>query len=209
MQAGLFDQAPRSDCYEEHDLGDASIREYQRAFSFEEATYYLQKLRDNIPWRQAYLTIAGKSIAVPRLQCWMGDSDAVYGYSGLRLTPEPWHEAVESIRQRIRVLTGAEFNSVLLNYYRDGKDSVAWHADDESELGSNPIIASVSLGAVRDFELKHKLTKGAARYRLPLQNGSLLLMGNTLQNRWLHQIPKTNSESSPRINLTFRQILKN
>ena len=208
MQPGLFGQAQQPDCYEEHDLGDASIREYRRAFSIDEANYYLQNLRENIPWRQDSLTIAGKSIAVPRLQCWMGDSDAVYGYSGLRLTPEPWHEAVQSIRERIRVLTGAEFNSVLLNYYRNGKDSVAWHADDESELGSNPIIASVSFGAPRDFELKHKLGKKTAKYRLLLQSGSLLLMGNTLQNRWLHQVPKTNSESCPRINLTFRQILK-
>lgn len=151
--------------------------------------------------------MAGKTVPIPRLQCWMGDPQARYGYSGMRLKPGPWQQPVSAIRARVRQLTGQEFNSVLLNYYRDGQDSVAWHADDEPELGPEPVIASVSFGAERVFQLKHKFRSDAPRHRLILSSGSLILMDRTLQNKWLHQIPKSKSVTSPRINLTFRTII--
>jgi alkylated DNA repair dioxygenase AlkB len=136
----------------------------------------------------------------------MGDQGSSYGYSGIKLEPVPWQALVSEIKQYMQTLSGTDFNSVLLNYYRDGQDSVAWHADDEAELGSNPVIASLSLGAQRMFHLRHKRDKSRDRYRMALRNGSVLIMGNTLQNNWLHQLPKEFNLQSPRINLTFRKV---
>jgi len=161
----------------------------------------------NIPWRQDMLMIAGKEIPVPRLQCWMGNPRARYGYSGLQLTPIGWSDNVLSIRRSVQSLTGIKFNSVLLNYYRDGKDSVSWHSDDEPELGLKPIIASVSFGAERIFQLRHKIRKDLPKYCIVLRNGSVLLMGDTLQSNWIHQLPKVRGLSEPRINLTFRNVI--
>jgi alkylated DNA repair dioxygenase AlkB len=139
----------------------------------------------------------------------MGDAQSEYGYSGIRLSPAPWTSAVNLIRQRINALTGCEFNSVLLNRYRSGQDSVAWHADDEPELGPDPIIASVSFGCERTFQLKPK--KGSKhsskKIEIVLRNGSIVIMKNGLQNNWVHQIPKVNYEIDERINLTFRTII--
>ena len=161
----------------------------------------------NIPWRQDMLMIAGKEIPVPRLQCWMGNPRARYGYSGLQLTPIGWSDNVLSIRRSVQSLTGIKFNSVLLNYYRDGRDSVSWHSDDEPELGLKPIIASVSFGAERIFQLRHKIRKDLPKYCIVLRNGSVLLMGDTLQSNWIHQLPKVRGLSGPRINLTFRNVI--
>lgn len=207
MQNSLFEALESPDYCCVHTLGDDSIREYPYAFNGVESEYYLKKLISKIKWKQDYLRLAGKCIAVPRLQCWMGDPQAHYAYSGIQLQPEPWQELVLAIRARISGLTGHEFNSVLLNYYRDGRDSVAWHADDEKELGPEPVIASVSFGAERVFQLKHKHLSEAPRHRFKLHNGSILVMGKTIQNNWLHQIPKTKLKIGPRINLTFRTIL--
>ena len=207
MQNSLFDPDDSPDhCYR-HQLADASIQEYPKAFSIQESDFYLSKLISDISWKQDSLKIAGKRVPVPRLQCWMGDPQARYAYSGIQLDPEPWSELVIAIRTRICELTGHQFNSALLNYYRHGQDSVAWHADDEKELGPEPVIASVRFGAERPMQLKHKHQAGAPRYRILLRNGSMILMGKTLQNNWLHQIPKTKSITDPRINLTFRTII--
>lgn len=209
MQANLFDDSSDSDYLLQHKLDDAIIEEYPYAFSQAESASILQELLNAIPWRQEYLKIAGKVIAVPRLQCWMGDHASQYGYSGLRLKPLPWNGLVEKIRQRVEKLSAIEFNSVLINYYRSGQDSVAWHADDEPELGRDPIIASVSFGAERFFQLKRRQANEPGKFQLKLRNGSILVMGSGLQDNYLHQLPKVKDLNSPRINLTFRNIIKN
>lgn len=207
MQPNLFSDLYDHAFYEDHRLGDATIREYPHVFSFKESDRIMLSLARNIPWRQDMLMIAGKEIPVPRLQCWMGSPGAKYGYSGLQLAPIGWSEIVLSIRRSVQLLTGIEFNSALLSYYRDGSDSVSWHSDDEPELGLKPIIASVSFGAERVFQLRHKIRKGLPKYRIVLRNGSVLLMGDTLQSNWIHQLPKVKGLSEPRINLTFRNVI--
>lgn len=201
MDAGNPDQ------FQDHNLGSAIIREFPQAFEHQAADRLLGRLLTEIPWQQDSIRIAGRLIDVPRLQCWMGDAGSRYGYSGIRLQPASWHETVLSIRHRVQDLAAMEFNSVLLNYYRNGQDSVAWHADDEKELGPDPLIASVSLGAERPFQLKPKIPGSSSNYRLLLQSGSLLLMGKGLQINWLHQLPKVKNLNTPRINLTFRNIV--
>lgn len=207
MQSSLFDNPASNNDFESHDLGDAKIDEYPAAFDSELALELVNTLINEIPWHQDSIVIAGAARLVPRLQCWMGDAQSRYGYSGIRLSPEPWTESVMGIKRRLFDLTGLNFNSVLLNYYRNGNDSVAWHADDERELGIDPIIASVSLGAERDFQLCPKDSSSrAVKVRLKLRNGSLLVMGKGLQNNWLHQVPKAKNVTEPRINLTFRNV---
>ncbi len=207
MQSNLFSGLYDPAFYEDHRLDDAAIREYPHVFSFKESDRIMLSLVTNIPWRQDMLMITGKEIPVPRLQCWMGNPRARYGYSGLQLTPIGWSDNVLSIRRSVQSLTGIKFNSVLLNYYRDGRDSVSWHSDDEPELGLKPIIASVSFGAERIFQLRHKIRKDLPKYCIVLRNGSVLLMGDTLQSNWIHQLPKVRGLSEPRINLTFRNVI--
>jgi alkylated DNA repair dioxygenase AlkB len=210
MQSSLFDTQDNGRSPISHQLEGGTLDEYPTAFSVEESSKYNELLMSSTPWQQDFLTIAGKRIAVPRLQCWMGDESSEYGYSGIRLTPAPWTNAVSLVRQRIYELTGYEFNSVLLNLYRSGQDSVAWHADDEPELGPNPIIASVSFGCERTFQLKPKAKhpKSAAKHEIVLRNGSILIMRNNIQSNWLHQLPKVKHDIGARINLTFRTIIK-
>lgn len=204
MQAQLF-QGSQSTT-EDIDLGEGQLRLILEAFEFRKSEGWLATLLSEISWQQDTLWIAGREVLVPRLQCWMGDLGSNYGYSGIRLEPEPWNDLVLEIKADVEERSGQAFNSVLLNLYRDGRDSVSWHADDERELGADPVIASVSLGETRRFDLKHKTDKSRERLRLDLPHGSLLIMGKGIQNNWLHQIPKSNYVSSPRINLTFRQI---
>jgi len=205
MQAPLFQDNPHE--LETIHLGAGQLRLQPQAFNPTEATDLMRTLLAEIPWRQDSLWIAGREIPVPRLQCWMGDAGSLYGYSGMRLEPEPWIDPVQRIRDRVQALSGLQFNSVLLNLYRDGQDSVAWHADDEAELGRDPVIASVSLGAVRSFQMKHRHDKTIEKCRIELPHGSLLIMDKGIQNKWLHQIPKQKSITGPRINLTFRNIV--
>jgi alkylated DNA repair dioxygenase AlkB len=207
MQANLFDGDEPTGEAIKHSIDDALLLEYPQIVDSAEATQMFETLIADIPWQQEHLRIAGKLRAIPRLQCWMGDRTSEYGYSGVRLTPCPWHETVKAIHDRVADLSGSTFNSVLINYYRNGQDSVAWHADDESELGESPVIASVSLGAERIFELKQKHQTPAKKYKLPLRHGSLLIMGGTMQQHWLHQLPKVQGLNEERINLTFRNII--
>lgn len=207
MQANLFDESVHPDQYIEHDLGDAQFREYPLAFDPALAESLLKTLLKDIRWQQEYLRIAGKLHPVPRLQCWMGDRASLYGYSGVRLKPCPWDDTVREIHHRVHELTGLSFNCVLINYYRNGQDSVSWHADDERELGEAPIIASLSMGAERKFQLKHKHNSPPQRYQLQLRSGSLLLMGGSMQSNWLHQLPKAQGLQQARINLTFRNTV--
>jgi alkylated DNA repair dioxygenase AlkB len=209
MQSSLFDTIVPPQGKLSHKLAGGILDEFPAAFSVEESNQFMALLMSSTPWQEDYLSIAGKKIAVPRLQCWMGDAQSDYGYSGIRLTAVPWSYEVDQIRLRISELAGVEFNSVLLNLYRNGSDSVAWHADDEPELGPDPVIASVSFGCERTFQLKPKNPTRATRgkHEIVLRNGSLVIMKNGIQNNWLHQIPKVRYSIGKRINLTFRTII--
>lgn len=191
-------------------LPDAELYYWPDLVPAADAHCHFHALRDTITWRQDTIVIAGKRIAVPRLNAWYGDSHAVYTWSGIRFESLPWMPLLAQLRdtvvQRITADTGmrATFNSVLANYYRDGNDSVAWHADDEPELGRNPLIASFSLGATRRFCMRHVTLK--QRFELPLPAGSLLLMVGTTQHHWQHQVPKEKAVTAGRVNLTFRSV---
>jgi len=171
----------------------------------EEAALLFRSLRDDVPWRQDRVRIHGREFLQPRLSAWYGDPGTVYTYSGLTLSPEPWPALLSSLRGRVEVDAGAGFNSVLCNLYRDGKDSMGFHADDEPELGSNPVIASVSLGATRRFSLRH-VKRAGDKLDLELPGGSLLVMAGSTQHFWRHAVPKRPSVLASRINLTFRRI---
>ena len=162
----------------------------------------LARLIADTAWRSETITVWGKQHPQPRLTAWHGD--AAYSYSGLRLEPLPFTPLQQQIRAAAEAATGRHFNSVLLNYYRDGRDSMGMHSDNEPELGSEPAIASISFGAARTFVLQHKVTK--QRIRLNLTDGSLLLMAGSLQRCWLHGINKVTRHVGPRVNLTFRFI---
>ncbi len=165
----------------------------------EEADRYFAYLLTGIAWEERQ-GLFGQPL--PRLTAWFADRGVDYGYSGVVHTGAGWDEVVEEVRRQVEEATGGQFNSVLLNRYRDGRDSVAWHADDEPELGEAPLIASVSLGATRKFVLKHQ--DGSDRRAYWLAHGSLLVMGGTLQHHYLHALPKTTAPVGERINLTFR-----
>lgn len=162
-------------------------------------------LRVEVNWRQDVLNTPGGQVPFPRLTAWQGDPGAVYVYSGVRNTPSPWTSTVLMLRDRLQEKLGAKFNSVLLNCYRGGVDSMGWHADDEPELGNEPVIASVSLGATRTFELRHR-KKALPWERYALAAGSLLVMKGTTQENWLHRVPKEPNAHGERINLTFRWV---
>ena len=146
----------------------------------------------------------GKKINFPRLTAWYGDNDKPYSFSGITLQPIPWNTEILEIKRKIEPEAKVTFNSVLLNLYRNGNDSISWHTDAEPELGKNPVIASVNFGATRKFQLKH--IKTGERREIELEHGSLLIMQGELQHYWQHQVPKTNKIIGERINLTFRVI---
>lgn len=213
MSARFFDL--RDDGAPDRPIGRASERLavpdgegvlYRRAFTPAERAHLFAVLREETAWRQQVITVYGRAIASPRLSAWHGDPEAVYGYSGLRLEPAPWTPTLRIVRERVEALAATRFNSVLLNLYRDGQDSMGWHSDDEPELGTNPVIASVSLGATRTFQFKHKQNPDL-KLSLDLTHGSLLLMRGGTQHFWKHQVPKTKKPLGPRINLTFRVII--
>jgi alkylated DNA repair dioxygenase AlkB len=163
------------------------------------------RLRAEIAWEQHHLTIFGRRVASPRQSCWIGDADAVYTYSGTRFAPQAWTPVLTQLRERLDALCGQSFNSVLCNLYRDGRDSMGWHSDDEPELGSEPVIASLSFGAVRRFRLRHKRDP-ALQLVLELPPGSLLVMAGATQRNYRHDLPRALRVHEPRINLTFRRI---
>ena len=169
----------------------------------------LEELSDTVAWRQEPIKLFGKEVMQPRLTAWHGDPTARYSYSGLALDPQPWTPALQQLRQQVQAVTHTHFNSVLLNLYRTGQDSMGWHADDEPALGPAPVIASVSLGATRRFRLRPRNPAQLlhAPVSVDLPSGSLLLMGGTTQQHWLHAVPKTARPTAPRLNLTFRLIV--
>ncbi|WP_341222005.1 alpha-ketoglutarate-dependent dioxygenase AlkB family protein [Polaribacter atrinae] len=168
------------------------------------ADKYLKRLIEDIKWKQESMNMYGKEIPFPRLTSWYGDQDKPYSFSGITLQPHPWSPGLLKVKKDIELKANVIFNSVLLNRYRDGSDSISWHTDAEKELGENPVIASVNFGAERKFQLKHKDTN--ERIDIILQHGSLLIMQGELQHYWKHQIPKTKKPLGERVNLTFRVI---
>lgn len=168
------------------------------------ADTYLTRLREDLDWREETLVIAGRKITAPRLVCWYGDAQANYRYSGADHSPLPWTAALLELKARVESYCGRSFNSVLGNFYRDGGDSLGWHADKEKALGPEPYIASLSFGAARRFDLRHNQTRQTLS--LSLSHGSLLVMGGSLQRDWRHRVPKMPGAAGPRINLTFRTI---
>lgn len=162
----------------------------------------MARLLEETTWREDTIVVYGKRHLQPRLSAWYGD--AAYAYSGLRLAPAPWTPLLHTLRAAVQDATGRHFNSVLLNLYRNERDSMGMHSDDEPELGPEPAIASLSFGAKRTFILKHKYTRKTVR--IDLDDGNLLLMSGTTQTNWLHGINKMTRHAGPRINLTFRNI---
>lgn len=187
-------------------LPDATVV-YQPGFlSASEAREFFERLHQQLDWRSEDLTLFGKRLTVPRLTAWYGDPGAHYTYSRLPHAPLPWTDGLQALRIRLEAATGHPFNGVLCNLYRDGSDSMAWHRDNEPELGVHPVIASLSLGATRKFRLRHTVRKDLGVVELPLEAGSLLLMAGETQQHWEHEVRKSKSVTAPRINLTFRCV---
>ncbi|MDA9597042.1 alpha-ketoglutarate-dependent dioxygenase AlkB [Flavobacteriaceae bacterium] len=188
------------------ELPNAQLRYFQNFLSVEAANYYYKVFLKNIPWQQDNVKVYGKTYAQPRLTSLHSNTFETYTYSGLTLKPHIMIPELLELLNQIQVVSNDEYNSVLLNLYRDGADSNGWHADNEKELGKHPQIASFSLGASRFFHFKHRRIK-EEKYKMELHHGSLLLMEGAMQKNWLHQIPKTKKPMQPRINLTFRKII--
>jgi alkylated DNA repair dioxygenase AlkB len=185
----------------------AALRLFEGWLSPAEADDALADLLRTTPWAQQNIVLFGRSIPQPRLTAWMGDPDSTYTYSGLTQHPAPWTPAVAALRTRVEATAERAYNGVLLNLYRDGDDSMGLHADDEPELGKEPVIASVSLGAERTFVLKpKKRQRESAPLRLVLPHGSLLVMDAAVQQGWVHGVPKEPRVRAPRVNLTFRCV---
>ena len=186
-------------------LKDADVWYYPIFFDTIEANYYFEALLKNLDWRQDNITLFGKTYLQPRLTTFYAENKNTYKYSNIIMKPHSFKGDLLEIKNKIETQLKIKFTSCLANLYRDGKDSNGWHADDEKELGKNPIIASVSFGAERVFHFKNK-KDSALKTKLVLQHGSLLLMQGETQHNWLHQIPKTKKQVGKRINLTFRII---
>lgn len=170
----------------------------------EEADRLFLAMEATMDWHEEFIRMAGRSVRVPRRVAWHGDSGAVYHYSGVRHEPRPWTPDLLALKTRLEAFCGHRFNSVLGNRYADGQDAMGWHADNEPELGSEPFIASLSLGAERRFDIRHNTRREVLH--LPLAHGSLLTMSGSFQSHWQHRIPKQTTITAPRINLTFRMI---
>ena len=166
----------------------------------------MRRLIEEVPWKSEKIVVWGKRLLQPRLTAWYGDSGRNYTYSGIHLSPLPWTAVLLDIKSRVEAIAGDKFNSVLLNYYRDHRDSMGMHSDDERELGKLPLVASLSLGEERTFILKHKTREDLKPVRLKLASGSLLFMKGETQRHWKHGIEKETRPCGPRVNLTFRRI---
>lgn len=187
------------------ELEDGYLEYYPAFLSESEANEIFCKLMNLQNWKHEKIKIFGREVYQPRLTALFGNPGNSYKYSGITMKPDPFPDFLKEIKLKSEKLCRTEFNICLANLYRNGSDSMGWHADDEKELGSQPIIASLSLGEERIFHLKHK-SKPAEKYKKRLQHGSLLIMKGTTQEFWKHQLPKTKKKVEPRINLTFRKI---
>jgi len=188
------------------DLPDADVAIDPAWLAPAQANALFAELRDGIAWEVHRIRLFGKLVESPRLSCWIGDPGAAYVYSGARFEPQRWPLALLPVRERLQRDTGIAFNSVLANLYRDGRDRMGWHSDNEPELGRDPTIASLSLGAERRFVLKHRSVASLKR-TVVLAHGSLLLMAGGTQASYRHALPASSRVVEPRINLTFRRIL--
>jgi alkylated DNA repair dioxygenase AlkB len=186
-------------------IPDAEIEYYPNFFESHRANELFEKLKTEIPWQQDRITVFGKTHPQPRLTSLFGNEGKPYSYSNIVMQPNAWTPLLMFVKNEIEEVCHENFTTVLLNHYRDGKDSNGWHADNERELGRNPVIASVSFGAERSFHLQHNTIK-EQKLKIILEHGSLLIMKGATQHFWKHQIPKTAKEIGPRINLTFRII---
>lgn len=184
---------------------DGEVFYYPNFLIKEEADFFLEKLKEECTWQQDSINFKGKIQLIPRLQAWYGDPEKTFTYSGIKLTPLNWTPDLLTLRTKLEERMNILFTSVLVNLYRDGNDSVSWHADDEEGLGVNAVIASISLGATRTFKLKHMSEKNMRR-DLKLEHGSLTVMQGATQHKWFHSVPKEPDEKNSRINLTYRVI---
>jgi alkylated DNA repair dioxygenase AlkB len=187
---------------------DAELLYYESVDFRVDSKLLMKTVVEETHWRSDPITLFGKTFMQPRLMAWHGDPGASYSYSGINNAPEPWTALLRKLKKHVEALAEAEFNSVLLNYYRDQNDSMGLHADDEPELGARPVIASLSLGDVRTLYFSHRTDKHIANVRLPLADSSLLIMKGCTQEYWKHGIRKQKRPRGPRLNLTFRQIIK-
>lgn len=184
---------------------DGCVIHYAQFIKADKQNDIFEKLIEEINWKQEGMKMYGKEILFPRLTAWYSSNNKSYKYSGVVNEPQGFTSTLLDLKNKIETLTGSFYNSALLNYYRTGNDSMGWHSDDEKELGQNPNIASLSFGATRKFQFKHK-TIPKSIININLESGSLLIMKNETQHNWLHQIPKVKL-AEPRINITFRNIL--
>ena len=196
----LFNQEPIN-----LNLPDAEFIYYPNFFSKEKADIFFETLLEETPWQHDEITIFGKKILQPRLTSLYGNEGKSYGYSNIVMHPHAFNNTLTFIKDEIENTINEHFTTVLLNLYRNEKDSNGWHADNEKELGGDPVIASLSLGEERVFQIKHNTNKEVKR-SIILQHGSLLVMKNGAQIHYKHQIPKASKSKKPRINLTFRNI---
>ena len=184
---------------------DLKIRIEEDFFNSVDSNKLLKKFISKLPWESMIIKMFGKDTQIPRLQCWIGDEGCEYKYSGKQLNRQIWSQDLIMIRKKIYEELKIDFNSVLANYYRDGKDSMGWHSDNEKELGPDPTIASISFGSERNLVFRNKITKETLA--IPQTNGCLILIDGETQKNWQHSIKKTQKVIGPRINLTFRNII--
>lgn len=185
---------------------DGEVYLFPALFSAAESNALYELLSANIQWKQEPIVIFGREIMQPRLTAWYGDEQKPYSYSGITMHPHAWTKELLGIKHRIESVSNHTFTSALLNFYRNGSDSMGWHKDNEKELGINPVIGSVSFGAERTFCLKHGKEKKLSQ-KVVLRSGSFLLMKGVTQHHWLHSIPKEPKITQGRINITFRAII--
>lgn len=183
---------------------DGEVLYYPNVFTAEKSAALMLAVLSQQNMKQDEVIVFGKKHVMTRLNALVGDNKLEYGYSNVKRIAEPWGLALTEIKKAIENLVNANFNSCLINHYPSGEDGMGWHADNEKELGVNPVIASVSFGAERKFSFKHN--EQNSKVDVFLQSGSLLLMKGTTQHNWKHTLPKSKKVKSPRMNLTFRNI---
>ena len=186
-------------------LPDAELEYYPEFYSAQKSDAFFKYLLGLSAWKQEEIMLFGRKIMQPRLTALFGNTNKTYTYSGLKMDPSPFPPELDQIRKDCEKITGLDFNTCLANLYRDGRDSMGWHSDDEKELGENPVIASLSFGAERIFHLKSKKDP-TLKHKINLERGSLLVMKGKTQRFWKHQLPKTKKKVGPRVNLTFRKL---
>ena len=184
-----------------------SVKYIENFFDFDQSQLYMKHLTNDIKWKREKIRMWGREIVTKKRIAWYADEGKSYTYSGSTFHPDQWNELLLEIKKYVEQYIKFQFNSVLLNEYPNGKVGMGWHSDDERELGIDPIIASLSFGANRDFIFKHKTDKNVDNIKIHLKSGSLLLMLGSTQHHWKHSLPKRLKVREPRINLTFRKIL--